>query len=41
MKEYFDFSYGVLVYQDDVLLTAIKARRLQLARGRQAAQSDG
>lgn len=24
MKEYLDFSYGVLVYQDDVLLTAIK-----------------
>jgi DNA polymerase-3 subunit alpha len=23
MKEYLDFSYGVLVYQDDVLLTAI------------------
>jgi len=24
MKEYLDFSYGVIVYQDDVLLTAIK-----------------
>lgn len=24
MKEYLDFSYGLLVYQDDVLLTAIK-----------------
>ncbi|MEK7553889.1 MAG: DNA polymerase III subunit alpha [Patescibacteria group bacterium] len=24
MKEYLDFSYGILVYQDDVLLTAIK-----------------
>jgi DNA polymerase-3 subunit alpha len=24
MKEFLDFSYGVLVYQDDVLLTAIK-----------------
>ncbi len=24
MKEYLDFSYGCLVYQDDVLLTAIK-----------------
>jgi DNA polymerase-3 subunit alpha len=24
MKEFFDFSYGVLVYQDDVLFTAIK-----------------
>ncbi len=24
MKEYLDFSYGTLVYQDDVLLTAIK-----------------
>jgi DNA polymerase-3 subunit alpha len=24
MQEYLDFSYGVLVYQDDVLLTAIK-----------------
>ncbi len=24
MKEYLDFSYGVLVYQDDVLLTSIK-----------------
>jgi DNA polymerase-3 subunit alpha len=24
MKDYLDFSYGVLVYQDDVLLTAIK-----------------
>jgi DNA polymerase-3 subunit alpha len=24
MKEYLEFSYGVLVYQDDVLLTAIK-----------------
>ncbi len=24
MREYLDFSYGVLVYQDDVLLTAIK-----------------
>jgi DNA polymerase III subunit alpha len=24
MKEYLDFSHGVLVYQDDVLLTAIK-----------------
>ena len=24
MQEYLDFSYGILVYQDDVLLTAIK-----------------
>jgi len=24
MREYLDFSYGILVYQDDVLLTAIK-----------------
>ncbi|MBI4088692.1 DNA polymerase III subunit alpha [Candidatus Kaiserbacteria bacterium] len=24
MKEFLDFSYGILVYQDDVLLTAIK-----------------
>lgn len=24
MKDYLDFSYGILVYQDDVLLTAIK-----------------
>ncbi|MCX6786989.1 MAG: DNA polymerase III subunit alpha [Candidatus Kaiserbacteria bacterium] len=24
MKEYLDFSYGILVYQDDVLLSAIK-----------------
>ncbi|MEK7515361.1 MAG: DNA polymerase III subunit alpha, partial [Patescibacteria group bacterium] len=24
MKEYLDFSYGILVYQEDVLLTAIK-----------------
>jgi len=24
MREYLDFSYGVIVYQDDVLLTAIK-----------------
>ena len=24
MKEYLDFSYGVIVYQDDVLMTAIK-----------------
>ncbi|MFA6278826.1 MAG: DNA polymerase III subunit alpha [Candidatus Paceibacterota bacterium] len=24
MKEYLDFSYGILVYQDDVLLTSIK-----------------
>ncbi|MFA6502715.1 MAG: DNA polymerase III subunit alpha [Candidatus Paceibacterota bacterium] len=24
MEEYLDFSYGILVYQDDVLLTAIK-----------------
>jgi len=24
MKEYLDFSYGILVYQDDVLLTAIR-----------------
>jgi DNA polymerase-3 subunit alpha len=24
MEEYLDFSYGILVYQDDVLLTSIK-----------------
>lgn len=27
MKEYLDFSYGLLVYQDDVLLTSIKLAR--------------
>ena len=24
MKDYLDFSYGLIVYQDDVILTAIK-----------------